>query len=337
MDMNPWNDLASVLERAHAAQQKGDAQLAYELYARALELDPNTAEGWQGRAATSTLPDDALVSLAYAVALQPENEAQRQELERQLATRLNSAQSEEEAPALVVDGQKLAQVGLTHEAQQLLRRAIGLDHMQEDARLWLAGTTDDPREAESLLREVLARNPENEIARAGLEAVTQQGEHASSAPVESTPAKPEPSADPAVSLVRGGEQALAHGDLARAHELFVRATEMSPHSEGAWLGRARASSDIDETLTCLEQALAINPNNVQAREARTFYRVRKLREGMKKTLDPAPELASTPDSAPRNGASTEVGARSNNRLLLLGLLVLILLALILVAYLRLQG
>ncbi len=332
MDTNPWNDFASVLQRAHDAQQRGDKELAYEFFARASELNPNAAEGWQGRAETSTVPDDTLLSLAYAAALEPANPTHKQELTQQLETRAIAAQASD-APALVVIGQKLAEVGLTQEAQQILRRATELDATQETGLIWLAGLVDDPGESVRLLHLVLARNPKNTLAQAGLDAVTHQMELAAGVAPEPTATPAAPTLDLAAGMIREGEQALAQGDMARANQLFVRATEISPRNENAWLGRARATSDIDEALTCLEQALAINPNNAQAREARTFYRVRKLREGMRKTPETATPSRFAPVAVPSREPEPEPPpVRRAGWIVPLVILILILLVLLLGGY-----
>ena len=334
MDINPWNDFAAVLQRARDAQQKGDKELAYEFFVRASELNPNAAAGWTGRAATSTVPDDTLLSLAYAVALDPANDVCKHEFAAQLATRATAAQLTD-APALVTLGQKLAEVGLTYEARQVLQRATELDATQETGLVWLAAMTDDPSEAARLLGLALARNPKNALAQAGLDAVTRQLEQAAGAAPAPTASPAAPMVDPALGLIRDGEQALAAGELVRASQLFARATEISPRNENAWVGRARATNDMDEALTCLEQALAINPNNAQAREARTFYRVRKLREGMRK----APEASAPPRFAPvavptpRPVAALQP-ARQSGRIVLLVILILLVLVLLAVAYFR---
>ncbi len=290
METNPWDDFQSVLQRAQNAQQTGDNELAYQFFARASELNPNAVESWRGRAATATLPDDALVSVAYAVALQPEDAAQKQTLDQLIEIR-NTSATPEDSPALIVMGEKLAEVGLTHQAQVLLRRAVELDDKHEEGLIWFAATVEDPTEAKRALKRVLEQNPQNTVAQAGLREIDRQLGNTASPELNGTatpPQSPAP-ADPAAELVRQGDQLLASNDKPRAYKILVRATEVAPRSEGAWLGRAHATEDIDEALICLEQVLAINPNNTEAREARTYYRVRRLREGMRKTSEPTPE------------------------------------------------
>ncbi len=336
METNPWDDFQSVIQRAQNAQQKGDNELAYEFFARASELNPDAAEGWRGRAATATIPDDALVSIGYAVALQPEDAAQKQTLEQLIEIR-NASATPEDAPALIVMGEKLAEVGLTRQAQTLLRRAVELDDHQEEGLIWFAATTEDPTDATRALKQVLDRNPQHAVAQAGLEEIERQLHTAAGPAPTETEAVPEsatPTADPVAELVRQGEQLLASMEKARAYQIFVHATEISPRNEGAWMGRARAADDIDEALTCLEQVIAINPGNNQAREARTFYRVRKLREGMRKTPEPAPEPerptpAFVPSQNPDRDRSPQPKPPAKQpvlRLVLIALVVIVLLA-----------
>jgi tetratricopeptide (TPR) repeat protein len=293
MTTNLWDDASSVLQRASVAQGSGDNELAYEFYVRASELSPNDAHAWRGRAATATLADDALVSCAYAAVLTPDDQTLSLELDQRLRTRAAEARTND-APALITMGQRLSEVGLIKEAHLLLRRAAELDDTLEEGFIWAAATTDDLNEAAIALKRALALNPRDPRARAGFSTVMLKldsagGSSTTQAQALEADAQSAPLADPAHDLIRTGERALAAGDRSLAYQEFVRATELAPSEETAWLGRARASVDIDETLSCLEQALAINPDNMQAREARTFYRVRKLREGVRKREEPATE------------------------------------------------
>lgn len=147
------------------------------------------------------------------------------------------------------------------------------------------------------------------------------------------PAATPPLADSAPELIKTGESALLAGDKGLAYQAFVKATELSPREEAGWLGRARASADVDETLTCLEQALAINPDNMQAREARTFYRVRKLREGVRKRQDPVEEPRSLPSFAGGGGFTEEPTPEVRTRRILLLLMMMVVLLVLVFAFL----
>lgn len=342
MDTRSLDDFASVLQRAAEAKQSGDNQVAYEFYARASELNPSVAEAWQGRAATSTLVDDALVSSAYAAALMPGDQTLARELEQRVQNWVGASRPND-APALITVGEKLAEVGLLEAAHSLFRRATELDDTQEEGFLWLAATTGDFKEAASALKQAFVLNPKDPRVQDGLDAVMAELNRTTPAPGPPASVPPShgravPVADTTNELVRSGEQALASGERSRAYQAFVRATELAPRNEAAWLGRARACEDIDETLTCLEQALAINPDNMQAREARTFYRVRKLREGVRTMPEPQVEPPRfSPTFAGGGGFSErptpEVRSR---RMFLLVIMIVVMLFLIAALVVRLQ-
>jgi tetratricopeptide (TPR) repeat protein len=267
---SPWEDLQTVVRSAEAAQAADNRDLAHAFYVRGTELDPDRSELWRARAATTTDLNETVISLGYAHALAPDDSELSAEWQAQLGTRLSTA-TLTDAPALIELGRGLAEVGLREPALQMMRRATELDDTETEGLLWRAALSDDPKESLSALNQVLALHPDHPQARAGLQAALVRAQ---------TPATPSDTCT-AEALVAEGETHLQQGDKARAHELFIRATERDPHNEAAWLWRAGATSDIDEALTCLEQALAINPGNRPAREARGWLRVRKLREGVR--------------------------------------------------------
>lgn len=341
MTIDPWDEIGSVLSRAREAQSAGDRELAYTYFARASELSTNSQEAWRGRASTTTLPEDALVSCAYASALMPGDASLASELDRMVHSSAESAEAKN-APALVNIGMKLSEVGLVDEGHLLLDRAIELDETSVEGLIWAAATTDDLNEAAVALKRALSLDPKEPRARAGFSTVMIQLEAMNAATQGSTQTNVskigESASDSAPELIRAGEQALMAGNRTLAYQAFVRATELAPLEEAGWLGRARAGGDIDETLTCLEQALAINPDNMQAREARTFYRVRKLREGVRKRQEPEAESPRfIPTFAGGGGFSEEPTPEvRQRRILLLVIMIGILVFLILAAVVRLE-
>jgi len=66
-------------------------------------------------------------------------------------------------------------------------------------------------------------------------------------------------------LLQQGIAAVKIGDRARARKILSRVVEANPHSEQAWLWLSGAVESDEERLTCLEEVLAINPNNEAAR------------------------------------------------------------------------
>jgi tetratricopeptide (TPR) repeat protein len=326
---NASADFDSLLRAANAAQVSGDRAAAYELFTRASELDPNRVEGWRGRGQTTPMDDDALLSFGFAYALTPNDRALAQSFRQRVQARAASA-TLQDAPILVVLGEELAQVGLMTEAHILLTSAVSLDDTNGDALLWQAATSSDPKATATTLRHVLALNPRDARARAGLDAVTQELRTIATG---GTQANAE--SDRVNALMNEAEAALTSGDRPRAHELFVKATELAPKNEQAWLRRAASADDTEEALECYDRALAIQPDNFQAREARTFLRVRKLRDGVRNepesAVKPAPTAAFA-GGAPFADAPNE-GVRQR-RLLLLGIMILVLLLVLVLFFLR---
>lgn len=67
-------------------------------------------------------------------------------------------------------------------------------------------------------------------------------------------------------LMRDGQAAAKRGDKVMARALLTQLLELDPHNEQAWMWLSGAVADPHEQLTCLENVLIINPNNVAARK-----------------------------------------------------------------------
>src|SRR5688500_12759693 len=66
--------------------------------------------------------------------------------------------------------------------------------------------------------------------------------------------------------LREGVQAAQAGDRAKARTALLRATEIDPSSESAWLWLASISEYPEELLVFLNNVLDINPHNARATE-----------------------------------------------------------------------
>lgn len=165
-----WDNPAEMLARAHIARMQGDRDLAYQMYARASELNPQDADAWQGRADTAASSDEALVSYGYASALDTNNQPLARTLDAAVAKRIEDA-TKGDVPLLVALGQEFAEVGLTDRARPLLERAAELDMSSTDAFVWLAAVAPDDQKQLDYLNRALATNPRDPRARAGLLAV----------------------------------------------------------------------------------------------------------------------------------------------------------------------
>ncbi len=84
-----------------------------------------------------------------------------------------------------------------------------------------------------------------------------------------------------------GRKLLEAGDKTRALPHLVMATQLNPRDADAWLLRAEATTEPGQAAACLEQALAIDPDNAQARENLLFLRVSTLQSETKVKSDAA--------------------------------------------------
>ena len=68
-------------------------------------------------------------------------------------------------------------------------------------------------------------------------------------------------------LLREGIAAAHGGDKAKTREIMLQVTELDPQNETAWLWRANCAESVEESLDCLRNATAINPNHEATRNA----------------------------------------------------------------------
>lgn len=162
-----WDNPDEMLSRAQQARTLDDQALAYQMYARASEINPQEAKAWQGRAETADSADEALISYGYAAALDSNNSSLARTLDAALAKRVQDA-TKSDVPLLVAIGQEFAEVGLLERARVVLERASELDASSADALVWLAGVASDDQAQLDLLNRALAANPRDPRARAGI-------------------------------------------------------------------------------------------------------------------------------------------------------------------------
>jgi twitching motility two-component system response regulator PilG len=68
-------------------------------------------------------------------------------------------------------------------------------------------------------------------------------------------------------LLREGIAAARSGDKVKTRELMQQVTELDPQNQTAWLWRANCAETAEESLDCLRNASAINPNHEATRNA----------------------------------------------------------------------
>jgi len=80
-------------------------------------------------------------------------------------------------------------------------------------------------------------------------------------------------------LLAAGKEALASGDRAAAHELLRAAAVANPYDERVWVALLDVLTSDDDREVCLENIIAINPLNPDARRhLRGLKRNRRLKE-----------------------------------------------------------
>ncbi|HEX2905825.1 MAG TPA: hypothetical protein VHO69_03125 [Phototrophicaceae bacterium] len=88
-------------------------------------------------------------------------------------------------------------------------------------------------------------------------------------------------------MVREGISAYRAGKKEEARTFLLKAVEIDEHNEQAWLWLSAVVDSPDEQQICLENVLAINPNNERARQGLQFLQ--------KKSGPPAPPSAKAED------------------------------------------
>jgi len=158
----------------------------------------------------------------------------------------NRESSPSDAKQALSEGIKAAQAGDRGHARSALLRAVGLDPRCENGWLWLASISEYPEELLVFLNNVLDINPGNARASEWMRATK---------------------ALMARALVQRGIDAMEDGNAGLARECFNSALEHDQRNPAAWQWMAELSESSDEKITCLEQVLAVEPDNAAAQTA----------------------------------------------------------------------
>lgn len=79
-------------------------------------------------------------------------------------------------------------------------------------------------------------------------------------------------------MLESGRQALTAGDRTAAHEIWRTAAVAHPYDERVWVALLQVLDRVDDQQVCLENIIAINPVNTDARrQLRVLKRDRRLR------------------------------------------------------------
>jgi hypothetical protein len=99
------------------------------------------------------------------------------------------------------------------------------------------------------------------------------------------------------AMVREGAAALKAGRKDEARTLLLKAVELDPYNEDGWLWLSGLVDSVDDQRTCLENVLAINPNNQRAQQGLAYLNRSQSAPGMPAPT-PAFNTAPTPPPAP---------------------------------------
>lgn len=161
---------------------------------------------------------------------------------------------------LLQEGIAVAKTGNKTIAISLLLRVTSINPKNETAWLWLAHTTENTADKIAYFRHALAINPTREQVKIAFKELLMKE---------------------AITTVKGGNKE-------QAHSLFWEVVEIDPLCEPAWLWLASVGKSQSDTVRYLEQALAINPKNQNAKA----WLLRIKPEGL-----PEPIQISSPETA----------------------------------------
>lgn len=90
-------------------------------------------------------------------------------------------------------------------------------------------------------------------------------------------------------LMQAGRVAYKEGKRQLAHDYWREAATVDPYNEQVWLSLYRVLEKDEDRIVCLENIIAINPMNVQARR-----RLRVYQEHATPTAQPSAPVGSAP-------------------------------------------
>ena len=100
-------------------------------------------------------------------------------------------------------------------------------------------------------------------------------------------------------LMQAGREAYKQGQRRLAHDHWHEAATVDPYNEHVWLSLFRVLETDDDRIACLENIIAINPMNVQARQ-----RLRAIQH-------PSAAAKSAAKTAHKPAAQTSSGKRAS--------------------------
>jgi twitching motility two-component system response regulator PilG len=145
--------IPELMREGVAFARNGERQRAEERFREVIALDERHEQAWLWLAGLTEEPAESLLALERTLQINPNNPL--------ALAQIKAARLEAGIAAVHADEKEVA--------RELLQQACNDDPTNEHAWLWLAGVTDDPKQATAHLKHVLRLNPNSEPAKAGLE------------------------------------------------------------------------------------------------------------------------------------------------------------------------
>jgi hypothetical protein len=106
------------------------------------------------------------------------------------------------------------------------------------------------------------------------------------------------------AMVREGVNAFKAGKKDEARILLSKAVELDPYNEEGWLWLSGVVTSVDDQRTCLENVLAIDPNNSRARSGLDYL----IKQNPSLAIEPPSPLPAAPLTVPEVTAASSVGS-----------------------------
>jgi hypothetical protein len=117
----------------------------------------------------------------------------------------------------------------------------------------------------------------------------------------------------ASALVKQAIEAYKAQDKDKAKELLLKAVDVDPQNEQAWMWMSAVVDTPEEQQICLENALKINPNNERAKKGLEVVNQKLASSGKRATSSP-PATTSQPSAPAAYGSGREVSIPSPTEL-----------------------
>ncbi|MBN2007374.1 MAG: hypothetical protein JXA21_28765 [Anaerolineae bacterium] len=193
--------------------------------------------------------------------------------------------TQNEIEAWLHSGINAAKAGQRAVARQWLARVVHTDAHNIQAWLWLGAVVETPKERKVCLEKVLSVDPNNVAAHKGLSEVQ---------------------LELADQLLQEAIVAARGGDHDHARQLLTQAVDYDEENVQAWLWLSRVAETPEDQQVCLENVLALDPDQSEAQEKLAM--LQQAHAAAEANLWDTPEEIAPEERASFTAASAILGA-----------------------------